>query len=283
LEEQFRVVQVSDTHLSHRHPHFLANWRRFAAAIAEAPPRLVVNTGDASLAGARHREDLAAAAELHAALPCAWRIVPGNHDAGDHPALCDGSGRRLPATRERLAAFRAALGPDRFLEDIGGWRLLGINGMLLGSDLPEEEEQFDWIEAARAGAGGRLLALFLHKPPFLSDPSEPGPVYWSVDPRARARLMRLLDDPRLRLVGCGHLHEHFARRHGAAEMRCCPSLAFVASPALQPEAAGGTRETGWLEHVFTADRVVTRVVADGGLAPTLLDDVVDEVYPERRR
>jgi hypothetical protein len=29
--------------------------------------------------------------------------------------------------------------------------------------------------------------------------------------------------------------------------------------------------------------VVTRVVADGGLAPTLLDDVVDEVYPERRR
>jgi hypothetical protein len=66
-------------------------------------------------------------------------------------------------------------------------------------------------------------------------------------------------------------------------MRCCPSLAFVASPALQPEAAGGTRETGWLEHVFTADRVVTRVVADGGLAPTLLDDVVDEVYPERRR
>jgi hypothetical protein len=28
---------------------------------------------------------------------------------------------------------------------------------------------------------------------------------------------------------------------------------------------------------------VTRVVTDGGLARTLLDDVVDEVYPERRR
>ncbi|MFM8680971.1 MAG: metallophosphoesterase family protein, partial [Alphaproteobacteria bacterium] len=220
---------------------------------------------------------------LHAALPCAWRIVPGNHDAGDHPALCDGSGRRLEVTRTRLAACRAALGPDRFLEDIGGWRLLGINGMLLGSALPEEEEQFAWLEAARASAGGRLLALFLHKPPFLSDPAEPGPVYWSVDPRARARLMGLLDDPRLRLVGCGHLHEHFARRHGAAEIRCCPSLAFVASPALQPELAGGTRETGWLEHVFHPGGVATRVVTGGDLAPTLLDDVVDEVYPERRR
>lgn len=282
MEEQFRVVQVSDTHLSRRHPHFLANWRRFAAAIAEAPPRLVVNTGDASLAGARHREDLVAAAELHAALPCAWRIVPGNHDTGDHPALCDASGRRLPVTRERLAGFRATLGPDRFLEDIGGWRLLGINGMLLGSGLPEEEEQFAWLEAARASAGDRLLALFLHKPPFLSDPAEPGPVYWSVDPRARARLMGLLDDARLRLVGCGHLHEHFARRHRAAEIRCCPSLAFVASPALQAEAAGGARETGWLEHVFARDGVTTRVVTDG-LARTLLDDVVDEVYPERRR
>ena len=148
--------------------------------------------------------------------------------------------------------------------------------------LPEEEEQFAWLEAARAGAGDRLLALFLHKPPFLSDPAEPGPVYWSVDPRARARLMGLLDDARLRLVGCGHLHEHFARRHGAAEIRCCPSLAFVASPALQPEAAGGARETGWLEHVFTRDGVATRVVT-AGLARTLLDDVVDEVYPERRR
>ena len=69
---------------------------------------------------------------------------------------------------------------------------------------------------------------------------------------------------------------------GAAEIRCCPSLAFVASPALQAEAAGGTREIGWLEHVFARDGVTTRVVTDG-LARTLLDDVVDEVYPERRR
>ncbi len=283
MQQEFRVVQVSDTHLSRRHPHFLANWERFAAALAPAPPRLVVNTGDASLAGARHPADLRVAAELHAALPCPWRIVPGNHDAGDHPALCDDTGRRLPVTRERLAACRAALGADRFAEDIGGWRLLGINGMLLGSGLPEEEEQFAWLEDARATAGDRLVALFLHKPPFLDDPSEPGPVYWSVDPRARARLMPLLDDRRLRLVGCGHLHEHFARRHGAASIRCCPSLAFVASPALQPDAAGGAREIGWLEHAFSRDGVVTRVVTGGGLARTLLDDVVDEVYPERRR
>jgi alkaline phosphatase D len=283
LGEEFRILQVSDTHLSRRHPQFLDNWRRFAAAVAAERPRLVVNTGDASLAGCRHPDDLDAAAALHDALPVPWRIVPGNHDVGDHPRLCDAAGRRLPITGDRLAAYRARVGADRWYADIGAWRLIGINGLLLGSALPDEAAQWAWLDAALADAGTRRLALFLHKPPYVDDPADAGLTYWSVDPAARARLMRVLDDPRTRLAACGHLHEHFRRRHRQAEILVSPSLAFVASPALQPEIAGGRREVGYVEHVFHADRVVSQVVIGDGLTRTLLDDVVDEVYPERRR
>jgi alkaline phosphatase D len=283
LGEEFRILQVSDTHLSDRHPHFQINWRRFAGAVAASRPRLVVNTGDASLAGCRHPADLETAAALHGDLDAPTRIVPGNHDVGDHPGLCDPAGRRLPVTGARLAAYRAIVGADRWLEDIAGWRLIGINGLLLGSALPDEGDQWRWLEAVLADAGTRRLALFLHKPPFLSDAEEAGLTYWAVDPVARVRLMALLDDPRLRLVACGHLHEHFRRRYRQADIVACPSLAFVASAALQPEVAGGRRETGYFEHVFHEDRVVSQVVTGDGLTRTLLDDVVDEVYPERRR
>lgn len=281
--EQFRILQVSDTHLSRRHGQFLANWRRFADIVAASPPRLVVNTGDVSLAGCRHPDDLRAAARLHAGLAAPWRVVPGNHDVGDHPRLCDGSGRRLPVTPATLAAYRDVFGADRWSEDIGGWRLIGIDGQLLGSGLPDEEDQWGWLDAARAQAGDRRLALFLHKPPFLASPADDGLTYWAVDPAPRARLMDLLDDPRLRLVACGHLHEHFSRAHGHARIVACPSLAFVASPALQPEVAGGRRETGYARHVFHDDHVDSEIEIGDGIARVRLDDIVDEVYPERRR
>lgn len=282
LAERFTLLQVSDTHLSRRHPHFLGNWAHFAAAVAAHRPRLVVNTGDASLAGCRHGEDLAAAAALHAALAVPWRIVPGNHDVGDHPRLCDAAGLRLPITGDRLAAYRAVLGADRWIEDIEGWRLIGLDGQLLGSGLDEEETQWRWLDAQCAGAGTRRLALFLHKPPFVGSVHDAELAYWAVDPAARARLMPLLDDPRLRLVACGHLHEHFRRRHAGAEIVAAPSLAFVASSRLQAEVAGGRRETGYVRHVFHDDHVVSEVVIGGGVAALLLDDIVDEVYPERR-
>jgi alkaline phosphatase D len=52
-------------------------------AIAAEQPDLVVNTGDISLDGADHEDDLAAAREEHAALASPVRCNPGNHDDGD--------------------------------------------------------------------------------------------------------------------------------------------------------------------------------------------------------
>jgi Icc protein len=101
----FRIAQVSDTHLSHEKPFFIANFDLVAAALAARRPDLVVNTGDISLDGVRHEADLAAARAIHDLLPFPARFVPGNHDVGDgensgprarHASWRAPEGRRAP-------------------------------------------------------------------------------------------------------------------------------------------------------------------------------------------
>ena len=42
-------------------------------------------------------------------------------------------------------AYLGVMGADRFVQDIGEWRLIGINSQLLGCGLPAEAEQHDWL------------------------------------------------------------------------------------------------------------------------------------------
>ena len=68
---------------------------------------------------------------------------------------------------ERRARYLKHFGPDWWWFDVPGWRVLGINAQLLGSDLAEAAEQDDSDRRRRCrGIGLRSLALFLHKPLF---------------------------------------------------------------------------------------------------------------------
>ena len=139
-----RLVQVSDTHLSPGADVFVPNARRLWEALHEDPPDLIVNTGDISLDGADNPGDLAFAARLHGDLPAEALLLPGNHDVGDYAVL----GGRQPVTEERLARWRAAVGADRFVRDIPGWRLVGVNSQILDSGLDAEGEQWEAIAEA---------------------------------------------------------------------------------------------------------------------------------------
>src|SRR3954465_14590970 len=106
----------------------------------------------------------AAARALHDGLGLPVRYLPGNHDLGDsqdcpgHPEATINAARR----NRYLEQF----GPDWWSFDVPGWRVLGINAQLLGSDLSETVEQDDAIADAVSGVGDRRLALVLHKPLF---------------------------------------------------------------------------------------------------------------------
>ena len=176
-----RLVQISDTHLSPTRDTFVANTRRMWEALHQTPPDLIVNTGDISLDGADNDAELRFAAALHRDLPAEALLLPGNHDVGDYAVL----GGRQAATQERLDRWLSIVGSDRFVRDVPGWRLIGLNSQILDSGLDAEEEQWEALAAAVSGAAGRSIALFLHKPLCEERLTDEAVTYWPVLHAAR--------------------------------------------------------------------------------------------------
>ncbi len=245
----FRIAQLSDTHLSPLHPAFTENFRLVAAAAVAAGPDLILHTGDVSLDGADSDADFAYAVAAHDAVLGAIprRFLPGNHDAGDNP----GPGVRQPADPARHARWCAVFGSDRFVLDVPGWRLLGLNALTLGADFPEAEAQFAFAAEAAAGADGRSLALFLHKPLFLDDPAEDAPGYWVVPHAPRQRLLAALAETPPALVACGHVHQFRDHHAGGSRHIWAPATAFVVGATWQETM--GERVLGWIEHALHPD------------------------------
>lgn len=271
----FRAILISDTHLGEKTQHFRANWTRVADWIRTEAPDLVINTGDLSLDGADLSVDLDMAAAAHRTLGCPTLLVPGNHDIGDHPRLSSG---RQVIDAVRRQRYLDRIGPDRWFQDVENWRLIGLNALLIGSDLAAEAEQKAWLDEIVAGAGDRRLALFLHKPFFIDRPDETVMSYWVVDPERREEYRFLFDHPNLRLLASGHLHQHRSYPHGSALVLWAPSVAFIVGQGMQ-EDLGGLRRTGLIDLRFGPDAVEAVMRELPALENPLIDDIIHEIYP----
>jgi 3',5'-cyclic AMP phosphodiesterase CpdA len=267
-----RIIQISDTHLSRAKPHFAANWPPLTAWIATQHPDLVIHTGDVTIDGADVEDDLRHAAELMRSLGVRFRAVPGNHDVGDagHP--------RQPVTDERLARWRAYFGPDWWVEDVEGFRLVGLDAMLLGGGNREEAAQATWLDAVMQSVGDRQIAWFLHRPLFLDNPEEEVNGYWSVKPQPRARLIELARRHSVTLVASGHLHKaHQIVRDGTRYV-WAPASSFLVGPEIQPPMPGEKR-LGAVLYELAGSTMEASIIDVPGLAPYWIDDVIEEVYP----
>ena len=244
----FRIAQISDCHLSDDRPFFVDNFRRCVTAVRAAAPDLVLNSGDLALDGSGREADLAAARRLHDEIGLPLRFLPGNHDLGDSPeAPAHG-----PAIDEaRRARYRAHFGPDFWRFDVPGWRVLGLNAQLLGSDLPAIAEQDALVHEAVASLDGRRLALFLHKPLFDATPDEDAVGGRFVNPTPRRALLAALGEVRPALVACGHVHQFRETVHAGSRHVWAPSTGYVIPDRRQPRY--GVKEVGWVEHMLAPD------------------------------
>lgn len=270
----FRIAQISDTHLSDDKPFFVANFQRVGEALREGRPDLVLNSGDISLDGASNEADLAAARRLHDELGLPLRFLPGNHDLGD----CQDapSHHEAPIDAARRARYLKHFGPDWWTFDLTGWRLIGINAQLVGSDLAEAEVQHDAIAAAAATAtlDGRKLAFFLHKPMFDSSADETAIGGRFLNPGPRRLLLAALGGAVPALVACGHVHQYRETWAGHTHHVWTGSTGFVIPDRIQPRY--GLKETGYVEHALHADGTHdSRFVRVPGLATY---DIAD--FPE---
>lgn len=266
-----RVVQISDTHISRNHRYFEANNERIAAHVAGLLPDLIIHTGDVSMDGAGDARDLELARRWVAALPAETLAVPGNHDVGDLPDIK----ATQPVNDSRLAAWRDSFGSDRWSRDIPGWRLIGLDAMLFGTDHAEEQRQFEWL--APLLATDKSIALFMHKPLCIADPAEPACGYWTVAPQPRQKLLGLLDGAPVRLLATGHLHIHRQASIDGISHLWGPAASFVCGTS--QEDLGGERRLGLIEHTFAEDGVTSRFVRADGLEDLLIEPVQHMIYP----
>jgi 3',5'-cyclic AMP phosphodiesterase CpdA len=267
-----RIIQISDTHLSRSKPHFADNWPPLAAWITAQHPDLVIHTGDVTVDGADVDDDLRYAAELMRGLGVRFRAVPGNHDVGDagHP--------RQPVTDERLVRWRSYFGPDRWVEDVGHFRLIGLDAMLFGSGHREEATQVAWLDIVMKDTAGRQIAWFLHRPLFLSGTDEADTGYWSVKPQPRAWLIELLRRHPVTLIASGHLHKAYQTTRDGAHYIWAPASSFLVGPEIQPPMPGEKR-LGAVLYEIDGTALQSSIVDVPGLAPYWIDDVINEVYP----
>jgi 3',5'-cyclic AMP phosphodiesterase CpdA len=245
----FRIAQISDTHLSDGKPYFVDNFVRIGDAIRRSKPDLVLNSGDISLDGAGEESDLAAARRLHDGLGLPMRFLPGNHDLGD---CQDAPGHgEAPIDAERRERYLNYFGADWWSFDVPGWRAIGINAQLLGSNLRAAEEQHAAIGDFVIGLGQRKLALFLHKPLFDRSADETAITGRFINPVPRRLLLADLGAAAPALVVCGHVHQYRETWAGATRHVWGPSTGFVLPDRRQPRY--GLKEVGYVEHRLHED------------------------------
>jgi alkaline phosphatase D len=266
-----RIIQVSDTHLSDRHRHFATNTAATARWIAAQRPALIVHTGDVTMDGAGAPNELVQAKSWPGFAGVDVLSVPGNHDVGDAVAV----NPRQPVNDARLAAWRQSIGPDWWRRDTQGWRLIGLNAMLLGTGHAEEEVQFSWLKGALACA--LPIAMFLHKPLFVDHPGEGPRGYWTVTPEPRARIFALMKGANVRMVASGHLHIWRQVEHEGASYVWGPAASFVVGASQEP--LGGERRLGVVQHDFAANAVTSRFIRPEGLEDLLIEPVQHLIYP----
>ena len=205
---------------------------RLAQRLRDDPPDLVVHSGDIVYEDPDSDEDRAFARALVHDLPVGVAVIPGNHDVGFYDEPAD-------VLEQRSATFRAAWGDDRFVHDIAGWRLVGVNAYLLG-----HADHDDWFRAAVAG--DRPLLVFVHQPVFGDRDDE-----WQMSDRARAAFTAATAGADVRVVASGH--RHCWRRDGQRVWAPSLTLTGDADDGCDPDA-------GFVEHRLSSDGATRRCV-----------------------
>ena len=272
---EFRLAQISDTHLARRLSELTGNFHRVSEYIDLERPDLIINSGDIAFDGPTNRDDLEFAKTLHDALPVACRYLPGNHDIGDNPTGV-GPAPSQPATEQDRQAFLSIFGEDRWRFDAAGWCFIGLDSLVMNTGLASEAEQFDWLASQLSSTNGKPVALFLHKPLYLNTPGDPeiaATAIRYVPIPARGRLIEMLRAVDLRLVASGHVHQRRDFTFGHIRHVWAPSAGFIIPDKIQEVI--GTKEVGLVEYRFQPDSFEVRHVRAPGQIDIGLDILID--------
>jgi predicted phosphodiesterase len=269
-----RIALVSDTHFDSNDSLLIENWLAVERWLKATAPNLIIHLGDITAKGATDGAQLNFAHRLLTRSGFTVIPLPGNHDIGDCPSV-PGQAPDEELDLERLSEYRRLFGADRWLIEAAGWRLFGLNALLLATGLPEEEAQFTWLEQTLPQGGGPI-GLFLHKPLFRDDADEDIVHGRYIAKPARQRLLAILSDHDVRFIAAGHTHQVRRHRCDGIEHVWAPSAAFTV-PDFRQEWIGD-KCVGVMLLELQPDRHGFTHVVPAGLTPYTLMDF-PHIYP----
>ncbi len=251
-----RIVQISDTHLSHRRAYAVPNVEAVLDWIEADPPDLVVHTGDITADDPDDAEEADFARQLLLGRGLPLVVLPGNHDVG---------------------GFSGDLVDDRRIDGVPGsvgiglldgrappWRLVGANVYRL-----DRADHLGWLRDALAT--DEPITLFLHQPICLVRPDLADEGDWSLaDGRRVPRCSDAMRDRPVRVVASGHLHRYRAGTlPGGIDAVWAPAASFVGTERDD----GSTYRVGAVEHLLAADGTAThRLIEPPAYPPLAFED-----------
>ena len=131
--------------------------------------------------------------------------IPGNHDVGSTVGWHHHDPMQLAAA---CADFRRDW-DDWWVLEAAGFRILGINSQIFGSNLPSEAAQSQWLRTELAKPSVYLRAVFAHTPPYLKSPQDDfadGSEQMCLRPQARWPLLGILNESPPDLLITAHAH-----------------------------------------------------------------------------
>lgn len=246
MSAKFKLLQISDTHLSRTHAYFHDNWLTLLDAIQTSGADLLVHSGDVSFNGPARADDLVFAREEMNKIGLPWHALAGNHDIGEAPPF---SRLQQPLTDERINAWRENFGDLWWSFDKGDWRFIGLDTALTGSGLALEGEQFAFLEKSLRERGSLEAMVFMHMPPFSGNPDSQAFTTSCVPFPARKPFLDLCVETGVRIVSCGHLHVYNTLRYNGIDIVWAPTTAMI-SVQKQLGAYGKVPKPGFLEWMF---------------------------------
>lgn len=244
--ETTRIALVSDTHTTRSTEGDKALYKgrldKVVAAVNAAHPDVVLIAGDLTDDG--HAEQFADFKAQIKGFQAQVLLVPGNHDIG--PKIMPGTLGGI--TAQRLTAYEAVFGASYYLSIQPHLRILGINASLFGSGLPQEAQQWAFLDKELGQPAATSTVLFMHYPPFLKTADEPGGTYWNIEPAPRRRLLALVKSGKMRAVLTGHLHRPLLNQREGVSYITTPPVSFGLPKGKHPQ--------GWTLVTITAQGAV---------------------------
>jgi alkaline phosphatase D len=231
-----RVAFLSDTHVSLRTNESGTLYNRHMdeaiAAVNAAKVDLVLITGDLTDNG--QPDQMALFKKKAKQFKAPVLVIPGNHDVGH----AGGGDKKRTITPERLKLFSRKLGPNWFVSEKAGVRVIGINSCLFGTGFAEEAEQWRFLEKELGSPRSKPTLLLEHYPLFLKSVGEPVNGMWNVRPEPRQRMIALLKQGGVKTVLSGHLHRPIINR--------LDGVLFLSNTATAYGIPRGKQEAGWM-------------------------------------